>query len=175
MKVRLRSNSRVEIEANVEELINSFELKFKGRDNKPYLQLPDSQSGYVECIYVQNTPENRERYHPKNKEFNNVLSIEIDKTGDTRILHSARTLKDLETMPYLSGAWFAVDCALHKDYLPKLATRQLQQRQQAEREAREAQQRYTDTLAQIEQLRELATNAGLTLALDYISSPDEEE
>lgn len=173
MKVRLRSNPHVEIDADVQNLLNSFELKFRGSDNQPYLQLPDSQSGFVECLYVQNTPENREQYHPKNKELNNVLSISIDKTGDTLIWHSARRLKDLETMPHLSGAWFAIDCALHKDYLTKLAARQIQQRLQAEREAREAQQRHTDTLAQIEKLRELATNAGLTLALEYIASPDD--
>lgn len=177
MKVRLRSNPHVEIETDVEELLDSFELKFRGRDNQPYLQLPNAQSGFVdvECLYVQNTPENREQYHPKNRELNNVLSIEIDKTGDTLIWHSARRLKDLETMPHLSGAWFAIDCALHKDYSPKLANRQLQQRLQAEREAREAQQRHIEILAQIEQLRIMAFDSGLTLALDYISSPDDEE
>lgn len=174
MEVRLRSNPHVEIETDVEELLDSFELKFRGRDNQPYLQLSNAQSGYVECVYVQNTPENRERYHPKNKEFNNVLFVRTNKNGETVYSYSAMRLEEI-ARPYNTDVWFAIDCALHKDYLPKLAARQLQQRQQAEREAREAQQRYTDTLAQIEQLRELATSAGLTLALDYISSPDDEE
>lgn len=174
MKIRLRSNCRTEIDADVQNLLNSFELKFRGSDNQPYLQLPNAQSGFVECIYVQNTPENRGQYHPKNKGFNNVLFVSTNKNGETVYSYSAMRLEEIER-PYNTDVWFAIDCALHKDYLPKLAGRQLQQRQQAEREAREAQQRYTDTLAQIEQLRELATNAGLTLALDYITSPDNEE
>lgn len=174
MKVRLRSNHRVEMETDVEELLNSFELKFRGSDNQPYLQLPNAQSGYVECIYIQNTPENRKQYHPKNKGFNNVLFVTTNKNRETVCSYSAMRLEEIER-PYNTDVWFAVDCALHKDYLPKLAGRQLQQRQQAEREAREAQQRYTDTLAQIEQLKQLAIDSGLTLALDYISLPDDEE
>ena len=174
MKVRLRSNCRAEIDADVQNLLNSFELKFRGSDNQPYLQLPNAQSGFVECIYVQNTPENREQYHPKNKGFNNVLFVTTNKNRETVYSYSAMRLEEIER-PYNNAVWFAVDCALHKDYLTKLATRQLQQRQQAESEAREAQQRHTETLHQIEQLKELAINAGLTLALDYITSPDEEE
>lgn len=176
MKYRLRSNTREEMETgNIEQILNSFELKFKGRDNQPYLQLSNAQSGFVECIYVQNTPENLIKYHPKIKGCNNVLFVTTNKNGEESIALSGYRLEDLQNKPHLKNAWFAIDCALHKDYLPKLAARQLQQRQQAEREAREAQQRYIDTLAQVEQLRELAIGAGLTLALEYITSPDVEE
>lgn len=174
MKVRLRSNCRAEIDADVQNLLNSFELKFRGSDNQPYLQLPNAQSGFVECIYVQNTPENREQYHPKNKGFNNVLFVLTNKNGETVYSYSAMRLEEIER-PYNTDVWFAVDCALHKDYLPKLATRQLQQRQQAEQQAKQARQRYMDTIAQIEQLKQLAIDSGLTLAIDYISSPDDEE
>lgn len=175
MKYRLRSNTREEMETgNIEQILNRFELKFREVNNQPYLQLPDSQRGFVECIYIQNTHENRERYHPKNKEFNNVLFVSTNKNGETVYSYSAMRLEEIER-PYSTNVWFAVDCALHKDYSSNLAARQLQQRQQAEREAKEAQQRHIETLAQIEQLREMATNAGLTLALEYISSPDDEE
>ena len=103
-----------------------------------------------------------------------MLFVRTNKNGGTVHSYSAMRLEEIER-PYNTDVWFAVDCALHKDYLPKLATRQLQQRQQADREAREAHQRHIETLAQIGRLREMATNAGLTLALDYISSPDDEE
>ena len=176
MKYRLRSNTSKELETdNIEQILHSYELKFRGVNNEPYLQLPDSQRGFVECIYIQNTPENLIKYHPKTKGCNNVLLVTTNKTGEESIALSGYRLEDLQNKTHLKNAWFAIDCSLHKDYPALLAYRQEQQKERAEREAREAQQRHTETLHQIEQLKELATNAGLTLALDYISSPDDEE
>ncbi len=176
MKYRLRSNAREELETdNIEQILNSFELKFRGVNNEPYLQLPDSQRGFVECVYIQNTPENLIKYHPKIKGCNNVLFVTTNKNGEESIALSGYRLEDLQNKPCLENAWFAIDCSLHKDYLTLLACRQAQQKEHAEQQAKQAMQRYTDTLTQIEQLKQLAIDSGLTLALDYISSPDDEE
>lgn len=176
MKYRLRSNCKEELDSsNLQGLLDSFELRFRGGDkNEPFLQTRGKEQTCVECIYIQNTPENREQWFPSLTEYNLTLSVATNKKGETEYWHSARNIEYLQK-PYCGNMWFAIDCTKHKDYLPMLAARQAKQKQQAIEAAIKAQKLHNDTLAQIEQLRALAESYGLTLALDYITSLDKED
>ncbi len=181
IKVKLRTKPADEtvIIDNLIDYINSFELGFRfGGENKPYLKARYDRDVWVtETIYIQNVIENQKYFlhvglidtRTKTRTRRNTNT----NTNDYEWFSSTYDANRIMENPNIDQ-WVGVNIELHKDYNPMLIARIAHQEKQKQERREHERLEAIETMRQIESLKALAAEHGLTSALDYISDYDPE-